>query len=161
VAGYDLLNEPLPDEFKAEQHKLEPFYKRLAKAIRGVDSKHMLIVEGCNWANDWSVFGPPFDANLCYQFHKYWNDPDRASVQGYVDFQKRYQIPVWVGEFGESKVGSHWYRASTQLFEDLGWGWSFWPWKKLDASSSPYSIRLPKGWEKIQAVSNGMTGPSR
>jgi hypothetical protein len=161
VAGYDLLNEPLPDEFKQYKAQLEPLYKRLARAIRKVDSRHMLIVEGNNWANDWSSFGAPFDSNLCYQFHKYWNDPDRSSVQGYIDFQERYQVPVWVGEFGESKVGSHWYWATTQLFEDLGWGWSFWPWKKLETQSSPYSIRQPRGWEKIQAVANGGSAPAR
>ncbi|MES2202561.1 MAG: cellulase family glycosylhydrolase [candidate division FCPU426 bacterium] len=159
IAGYDLLNEPIPEEFRGVKRGLEPLYKRLAKAIRKVDSRHMILLEGANWSNDWSVFGAPFDPNLCYQFHKYWNDPDRETVQPYLDFQKRYNVPVWCGEFGEPKVGTHWIWATSQLFEDMGWGWSFWPWKKMDTNSAPYSIRMPQGWEKIQAVSNGLAAP--
>ena len=58
VAGHDLLNEPLPARTGAAakyKARLEPLYKRLTKAIRKVDTKHMVILEGFDWANDWSV----------------------------------------------------------------------------------------------------------
>ena len=79
VAGYDLLNEPLPERtgaaktFKAQ---LEPLYKRITQGHPECRFRHMIIVEGANWANDWSVFSKPFDGNLVYQFHYYcWDDP--------------------------------------------------------------------------------------
>jgi len=74
VAAYDLLNEPLPintgsaDKYK---HLLEPLYKRITTAIRNVDQKHMITLEGFNWSNDWSLFTKPFDNNVFYQFHYY------------------------------------------------------------------------------------------
>lgn len=74
VAAYDLLNEPLPvntgaaDKYK---HLLEPLYKRITAAIRNVDPRHMITLEGFNWSNDWSLFTQPFDDNVFYQFHYY------------------------------------------------------------------------------------------
>ena len=50
VAGYDLLNEPLPERTGAApkyKQLLEPLYKRLTQAIRKVDSRHMITLEGC------------------------------------------------------------------------------------------------------------------
>ena len=74
VAAYDLLNEPLPQRTGADAKygaQLEPLYKRITAAIRAVDQRHMITVEGSNWAGDWSVFSKPFDNNLVYQFHYY------------------------------------------------------------------------------------------
>src|SRR5205085_12311760 len=74
VAGYDLLNEPLPERTGAApkyKAKLESLYKRINEAIRQIDKKHMITLEGADWANDWSVFGRRFDSNLFYQFHYY------------------------------------------------------------------------------------------
>jgi len=77
VVGYDLLNEPLPQRTGAAQKykdRLEPLYKRITAAIREVGTRHMITLEGADWANDWSVFSTPFDDNLFYQFHFYcWN----------------------------------------------------------------------------------------
>lgn len=161
VAAYDLLNEPLPDEFRQFFPRLEVVYKNITKAIREIDKRHIIMLEGASWANNWTVFGKPFDDNLVYQFHKYWSDPDRASVQEYIDFQERHQIPVWIGEFGESTMGPHWNATTTQLFEDLGFGWSFWPWKKLGERSTIYKITVPKDWDKIQGIYTGGPTPSR
>ena len=79
VAAYDLLNEPLPEgtgaapKYKAQ---LEPLYERVTHAIRAVDPRHIITLEGANWANDWSMFSNPFDSNLLYQFHYYcWDRP--------------------------------------------------------------------------------------
>ena len=146
VAGYDLLNEPLPTRTGAAtkyKARLEPLYKRLTKAIREVDAKHMIIVEGFDWANDWSVFTGPFDKNLVYQFHYYcWDNP--AAVKGigrYLDYRKRFNAPVWVGETGERDSTIYW--ATTEYFEANNIGWSFWPWKKMDADNGPISVKRP------------------
>ena len=92
---------------KPENHKdaLEPLYKRITQAIRAVDKKHMITVEGANWANDWSVFSKPFDDNLVYQFHYYcWDDPTHLSgINQYLDARKRLGAPAWAGETGEKR----------------------------------------------------------
>lgn len=163
VAGYDLLNEPLPQRTGAEKaHKaqLEPLYKRLTKAIRAVDSKHMIIVEGADWANDWSVFTGPFDKNMVYQFHYYcWDNPSMLkSIKQYLDYRDRFNTPVWVGETGERDDAIYW--ATTEYFESHNIGWSFWPWKKMDARNGPYSIKQPAQWDAVVEYSRGGTKPS-
>jgi len=163
VAGYDLLNEPLPARTGAEKTykaQLEPLYKRITKAIREVDSRHMIIVEGADWANDWSVFTSPFDKNMVYQFHYYcWDNPNAVkSIQKYLDYRARFNAPVWVGETGERDNAIYW--ETTQYFESHNIGWSFWPWKKMDTRNTPYSIKLPANWDAVVAFSRGGAKPS-
>jgi hypothetical protein len=158
VAGYDLLNEPLPSDFSQFYPQLWPLYQRLGQAIRTVDSHHLLIVEGGNWANDWSTLGAPFDENMAYSFHKYWNASDIGSIQEYLDYRTMWQRPVWCGEIGENT--DDWYRANFQLLEDNDIGWCFWTWKKMDSGNNPYSVSAPNGWNDIQNyVDNGAPPP--
>ncbi len=158
VAGYDLLNEPLPEPTWSQYvSQLWPLYQRVAKAIRAVDPNHMLIVEGANWADDWSSLGPPFDDNMAYSFHKYWDATDQSSIQGYLTNRTGWMRPIWCGESGENN--DSWYQAAFPLLESNGIGWAFWPWKKFNASNNPYSVNLPAGWGAIQAWVADATKP--
>jgi endoglucanase len=162
VAGYDLLNEPLPKRTgAADKYKdqLEPLYKRITSAIRQVDPRHMITLEGFDWANDWSIFSAPFDKNLFYQFHFYcWDQPTKLnSFERYLAHRERLKAPVWVGETGEKDNAIYW--ATTQSFEARNIGWSFWPWKKMDTRNTPYSIKQPDGWDAVRAYSSGRAKP--
>jgi endoglucanase len=164
VAAYDLLNEPLPKRTGAAakyKQRLEPLYRRITAAIRKVDSKHMIILEGADWSNDWSVFSKPFAPNLVYQFHYYcWDNPlTLRDINTYLDSRKKWNVPVWVGETGESNNTIYW--ATTQYFESNNIGWSFWPWKKMDATNGPYSIKKPAEWDAIVTYSRGQGKPSK
>ncbi|MCX5644784.1 MAG: cellulase family glycosylhydrolase [Phycisphaerae bacterium] len=163
VAGYDLLNEPLPQRTGAAakyKDQLEPLYKRITTAIREVDKRHMITVEGCDWANDWSVFSAPFDNNLFYQFHYYcWDRPSKLNdITRFLDRRKELNAPVWVGETGEKDNAIYW--ATMQYFETNNIGWSFWPWKKMETTNTPYSIKTPQGWDDIRAYTRSGTKPS-
>jgi endoglucanase len=163
VAGYDLLNEPLPRRTGAEEKfksELEPLYKRITAAIRAVDKRHMITVEGADWANDWSVFASPFDDNLVYQFHFYcWDRPTKLNrIDQYLAHRKRLGAPVWVGETGEKDNAIYW--GTTEYFEAHNIGWSFWPWKKMEANNAPCSIKRPQGWDSVSAYSRGREKPS-
>ncbi len=158
VAGYDLLNEPLQPAFTQYDAQLWPLYQRVGKSIRTVDPNHMLIVEGASWANDWTTLGAPFDGNIAYSFHKYWNDPSQASLQAYINYRTMWQAPIWLGESGENS--DDWYKQVFPECESDDIGWSFWTWKKLDGARSgpvagpqnnPYGIPTPAGWSAIQA----------
>ncbi|MBN2139344.1 MAG: cellulase family glycosylhydrolase [Sedimentisphaerales bacterium] len=163
VAAYDLLNEPLPqrtgaaEKYKAE---LEPLYRRITKAIRTVDKRHMITVEGADWANDWSVFTKRFDDNMFYQFHYYcWDRPTKLKgIASYISRRETLNAPVWVGETGEKDNAIYW--GTTQYFEANNIGWSFWPWKKMDANNGPCSVKRPAGWDEIAAFSRGQAKPS-
>ena len=106
VAGYDLLNEPLGPGFPQYNAQLWPLYQRITQSIRTVDPNHMLIVEGTSnslgWADDWTTLGPPFDGNMAYSYHKYWNDPTLASIQTFLDYRTMWKAPIWMGESGEN-----------------------------------------------------------
>ncbi len=162
VAAYDLLNEPLPiNTGFAEKYKhlLVPLYKRITSEIRKVDQKHMITLEGFNWANDWSLFDTPFDSNVFYQFHYYcWSRPDNLnSIDGFLKKRNELNTPIWVGETGEKGNAIYW--ATTQYFEKNNIGFSFWPWKKLNTKNTPYSIKKPANWDLISEYTRGGEKP--
>jgi endoglucanase len=162
VAAYDLLNEPLPKGTGAAEkykHLLVPLYQRLTAEIRKVDQKHMITLEGFDWANDWSLFDKPFDNNVFYQFHYYcWARPDNLnSIDQYLKKRNELNAPVWVGETGEKGNAIYW--ATTQLFEANNIGFSFWPWKKMDTQNTPYSIKKPENWDLISGYTRNGPKP--
>jgi endoglucanase len=154
VAGYDLLNEPLPDDY---QHTyadgLVALYRDLSAAIRDVDPDHLIIYEGTHWASNWSVFTEVWDANSMLSFHKYWSPPDRPSIQAYLDVGRELDLPIYMGEGGENTLG--WLQTAFQLYEDHGISWNFWPWKKMGTHSSPCSVNDPARWPDILAYGDG------
>lgn len=157
IAGYDLLNEPLPDWFSKYNDQVLPLYKEITAAIREIDKHHMIIVEGVHWATDWSIFTDKFDHNLMLQFHKYWNNPDTESIQKYIDKRDEWNVPIFMGEGGENNA--QWYSGAFQMFEDHQISWNFWTWKKMSTSNSPYSIRMPEGWDLLTTYLEGGAKP--
>ena len=162
VAAYDLLNEPLPietgsaDKFK---HLLVPLYERVTSAIRKVDTRHMITLEGYNWACDWSLFDKPFDKNVFYQFHYYcWATPDHLSdIDYFIRKRNELQTPIWVGETGEKDNTIYWGTSQYLAANDIGY--SFWPWKKMDTQNTPYSIKKPNNWNLISEYTKGGAKP--
>ncbi len=149
VLGYDLLNEPIPNYPGLERFNasLEPFYKRLATAIRQVDNHHILIFGGAQWDTNFSVFGPPFDKNAVYTFHRYHAPAEQATVQRYVDFRVQNNVPIWLGESGEN--ADEWIAKFVEVLEKNDIGWAFWPYKKMQATTSVVSFPAPEGWGAI------------
>jgi hypothetical protein len=149
VLGYDLLNEPIPHFPRLRQYnsRLEPLYKRVTQAIRQVDRNHAIILGGAQWDSNFDVFGPPFDDNLIYQLHKYWTPPNQASIQPYIDFRKRYNVPIWLGESGENT--DEWIGKFRTVLEQNDIGWCFWPYKKMVKTSCVVSVKAPQAWNDI------------
>jgi len=151
VLGYDLLNEPIPQypEVIKYNQQLEPLYKRIVAAIREVDKNHIVILGGAQWDTNFSVFGPPFDSNVMYNFHKYWMPPVQAQIQEYVDFRNKYQVPIWMSESGENT--DEWITQFRQLLEKDQIPWAFWPYKKMDSPRGVVSFARPPYWDEIIA----------
>jgi hypothetical protein len=162
VLGYDLLNEPIPHfpQLRKYNPALEPLYKRITAEIRQVDVHHVIILGGAQWDTNFAVFGPPFDGNVLYTFHKYWSPPTEATIQPYLDFRARYNVPIWLGESGENK--DEWIHDFTTLLEKNEVGWAFWPYKKMDKASAFVSWQKPVYWDDIVAFAKtrGSTGDS-
>ncbi|SEG67144.1 Cellulase (glycosyl hydrolase family 5) [Bryocella elongata] len=151
VLGYDLLNEPIPNwQGYARFHPmLEPLYKRIATAIRKVDTHHTLVLGGAQWDNDLSVFGPPFDANIIYQTHTYNVGVNQEKLAPWIAFRAKYNVPVWLGESGENP--DEWVARFRTLLDANSIPWAFWPYKKMQATSSPMTFAAPQGWDQIVA----------
>jgi endoglucanase len=158
VLGYDLLNEPIPHFPQLQQYNkdLEPLYRKLTSAIRQVDRNHVLIFGGAQWDSNFKVFGAPFDSNGMYTFHKYWTATDVSVIREYLDFRDRYHVPIWLGESGENK--NEWISAFTRTLEGNHVGWCFWPYKKMDATSSVVTFDRPAHWDEIVKFSTQPTG---
>ncbi len=144
IAGYDVLNEPCAnnarrrlsmergyEDYKQAQFndRMNAVYRRLVTEIRKIDSKHIIFLEGDDYAKDFSGLEKPFDDNLAYSSHNYTvpgfgpgrypgtihpraagpsggQDWDRAKQErSFLDadatkFTQQHNVPLWVGEFG-------------------------------------------------------------
>ncbi len=162
ILGYDLLNEPLPHfpQVRFLDARLEPFYRKLIAAIRQVDKNHIVILEAARWDSDFSVFGKPFDSNVVYEFHYYAFGnpvpPTQAAIQQYLDFRDKHNVPLWLGESGENVDA--WIAATRALMEANQIGWTFWPYKKMDAKSSPVTFAPPENWGRVVEFAKGDRG---
>ena len=146
IGGYDLLNETnweLPNGNKA----LKDLFVRITDAIREVDDKHIIIIEGNDYANNFTGLTPPWDDNMVYSFHKYWNSTNDDDLNWILPIRDEHNVPLWMGESGENS--NTWYTDAVTLFEDNNVGWAWWAMKKIGSVNSPYRIRVNDGYQKI------------
>jgi aryl-phospho-beta-D-glucosidase BglC (GH1 family) len=156
IAGYDILNEPNygftdPENDKngLKEEKNEALKKLLVDitaAIREVDKKHMIIIEGNGWGNNYNGMLPTWDNNMVLSFHKYWNFNDQASIQKILDIREKYNVPVWLGETGENS--NVWFTQAINLLETNNIGWAWWPLKKL-GNNNPLEIKSNLNYEDL------------
>ena len=141
VAGYDVLNEPCSNNhlgdypwnvgpnYRPNYDRMNAVYRRLVTEIRKIDSRHIIFLEGDDYAKDFSGLEKPFDDNLAYSSHNYTVPgfgpgqypgtihPRAAGQNGsqvwdlqkqerfFLDadgtkFTQQNNVPLWVGEFG-------------------------------------------------------------
>jgi hypothetical protein len=160
VLAYDLLNEP----HGADGHWIE-LAKRITRAIREIDITHTIVVEAEGWSypDDFAALQITGDPNTVYSPHMYlphyithgrgsgaypgkflyegneyrWNKEKYSwEYQAVVDFQEKYDVPVWVGEFGCIRWldgFDQWIADQVSLFESHGWGWSWYSFREWHA----------------------------
>lgn len=156
IGGYDIINEPnfgfedpANDKNGLKEKKNGPLKKlmmEITKAIRKVDNKHIIIIEGNGWGNNYSGILPPWDSNMVLSFHKYWNFNNVESIQYILNYRKQYNVPVWIGETGENS--NVWFTQAIRLLEDHNIGWAWWPLKKL-GSNNPLEVKTNEGYRQI------------
>jgi len=162
IGGYDIINEPnwgfqdLAGDKNGTKEKLNAPLKKLmveiTKAIRQVDQKHIIIIEGNGWGNNYNGILPQWDNNMVLSFHKYWSHNDPASAGNMVKMRDQYNIPVWLGETGENS--NVWFTEAIRLFETNNIGWAWWPLKKIGANN-PMEIRSNPNYNDVARYING------
>ncbi len=136
IGGYDLLNEPkwnLPPN----NQPLRDLYIRITDTIRAVDTNHIIFIEGNWFATDFTGLTPPWDNNMVYSFHKYWNSNDQGSIQYLLNIRNEFNVPLWLGESGENS--NKWMVDCVELMRQNNIGWCWWTHKKIETIAGPLS----------------------
>ncbi|SHM81680.1 Carbohydrate binding module (family 6) [Chitinophaga jiangningensis] len=161
IGGYDIINEPNwgfedPADKSGGKEKtnapLKKLMQEITAAIREVDKKHIIIIEGNAFGNNYNGILPTWDENMVLSFHKYGNFPDEASIARFKALREQYNVPLWLGESGENS--NNWYQHVISLVErnDIGWAW--WQQKKI-GFNQPMEIRINPGFQAILDSWNG------
>jgi endoglucanase len=151
IGGYDLINETNWTFPEGNNSRLRELYVRITDSIRAVDQNHMIIIEGNWFANDFSGLTPPWDPNMAYSFHKYWNYNDPGLLDWVLSLRDSYNVPIWLGESGENS--NTWFTNLISLCESQNIGWSWWPLKKaginnpLRVEINDDYLRLIENWK--------------
>lgn len=156
IAGYDIINEPnfgfddpANDKNGLKEKTNAPLRKlmvNITTAIRQVDKKHIIIIEGNGWGNNYNGILPVWDKNMVLSFHKYWNYNDQKSVEHIVKTRDQYNIPVWLGETGENS--NVWLTEAISLLEKNNIGWALWPLKKM-GNNNPIEIPSNPNYDAV------------
>jgi hypothetical protein len=155
ILGYDLINEPVAHYFQDEidvlNTELLSLYKQTVSAIRKVDKKHTIFLNGSIWSGNFNVFKEMIDDNVVYEFHKYWFDVNQNAVQNYVDFSNQHQVPIYLGESGENT--DEWVHDFRSLLDDNNINWCFWPYKKMNNTKGIMTFDEPEDYQLISDYS--------
>src|SRR5258708_887001 len=155
IGGYDIINEPNwgfedpNDRRGTAETKNAPLRKLmmdLTAAIRTVDKKHIIIIEGNGFGNNYRGILPAWDDNMVLSFHKYGNFNTETAIRSFLDLREKYNIPLWMGESGENS--NTWYTEAIHLVETHDIGWSWLPLKKI-SSHNPPEIPLNPAYQQL------------
>ncbi|NCU03349.1 MAG: glycoside hydrolase family 5 protein, partial [Chitinophagaceae bacterium] len=154
IGGYDIINEPNwgfedpKNDFRGTaEKKNEPLRELMigiTKAIREVDKKHIIIIEGNGFGNNYRGVLPPWDDNMVLSFHKYGNFNNEAAIKSFLELREQYKMPLWLGESGENS--NTWFTEAIALAEKHGIGWAWWQMKKMGINN-PLEIKRPAGYD--------------
>lgn len=161
MGGYDIINEPnwgFEDEkdFRGTSEQknipLRQLMVDITKAIREVDKKHIIIIEGNGFGNNYNGIMPTWDDNLVMSFHKYGNFNNQASISRFLDLRETNNIPLWLGESGENS--NTWFTEAIALAEKNDIGWAWWQNKKMNINN-PLEIKQPENYQKFLDYTSG------
>ncbi|NMA46438.1 MAG: glycoside hydrolase family 5 protein [Lentisphaerae bacterium] len=162
IYGYDLLNEPRVSNYmRGVENPWQLITERLVAVIRAIDPTTPIITEP-----NFRTFKPVNDPHIIYSPHFYsphsfthqgvgdrkvrWSYPGwingvywdkeqlRLSMAEVINFQRRHQVPIFVGEFSAinwAKGADKYLQDSIELFEEYGWDWTYHAFREWDAWS--------------------------
>lgn len=157
VAGFNPVNEPSDPTGTA----LLDFYDRVEQAIRAIDPRHILFLDGNKYSTDFSVFSRRVEPlpNAVYTAHDYAL-PGITSATEYpgltrgehfdrdvveqtflrrTAYMRETGTPIWIGEFGpvytEDRGQDAWrYRLlqdQLDIYAEHGASWALWTYKDI------------------------------
>jgi endoglucanase len=161
IGGYDIINEPNygfedPKDTRGTSETknipLQQLMVDITKAIREVDKKHIVIIEGNGFGNNYNGITPDWDNNLVMSFHKYGNFNNTGSIKRFLELRDKFNIPLWLGESGENS--NTWFTEAIGLAEKNDIGWAWWQSKKMGINN-PLEIKQPEGYQQFLDFTSG------
>lgn len=196
IYGFDLINEPQQVHPALPGCDYWSIQSRAAEAIRAIDPVTPVIIESnCyDGPGTFSYLHPLALTNIIYQVHMYvpmefthqqvfsknaprtvypdatrkWDiDFLRQTMKPVIDFQKKHNAKIYVGEFSAIVWGQGadaYIRDCISVFEENKWDWTFhayrewsgWsveheasePWKQVPSNDNPRKRALLEGFRK-------------
>lgn len=168
IWGFDLANEPVEQELGDGCDDWQSLATRAARAIRAVNTRHAIIVEPSPWGSPASIrnLDPLPVEGVVYSVHMY--EPSafthqgihgnvagvrypgligtvhqdkstlRAILQPVRDFQRHYNVHVYVGEFSAIRWApgaADYLRDCIEIFEEYDWDWTYHAFREYDGWS--------------------------
>ncbi len=156
ILGYELMNEPIAhyfDNISRLNEELLPLYVRATKAIREVDTNHIILLGGAQWNSNFEpITDWQFDDKLMLTCHRYGGDATAEAIASFIEFRDRTGLPMYMGEIGHNTY--EWQAAFREVMEANNIGWTYWPYKKL-GDSCWMGIERPEGWDAVVAFAEG------
>lgn len=153
VGGYNLINEPADESRRV----IGPFYRRLVGAIREIDPRHTLYLDGNTYATEFDFFDEQPWENVVYTLHDYVEaglgrvpdyDPEaaRRKFLQRSQYARQTETPIAVGEFGPVYTGDpetdrQRLRILTDqldLYREYDAGWMLWTYKDVGLQGLVY-----------------------
>jgi hypothetical protein len=157
IGGYDIINEPNwgftdPEGDRngtGEQNNapLRDYFMRVTRAIRQVDTRHMIVIEGNGWGNNYNGVWPlDWDSNTVISFHRYWNYNTQETLDGALENRTTQNAPLWMSESGENS--NVWFTDAISLLEANNIGWCWWTYKRM-GTGTPMQIVPGEGYLRM------------
>lgn len=147
IAGYNVMNEPASNTpngrfsnvYTPDWANFNKVYRRVVKAIRRIDPGHIIFLEGDYYSQRFEKMEAPFAANLVYSSHNYTPTDLKSRYSNLklqkklflahegTRFAKKYNVPLWVGEFGGQGAGA--LDDQLSVFEEYKAHWTVWTYK--------------------------------
>ena len=167
LIGYDLLNEPVIG--KRSQEILVKFYRQAIKRVKAVDKKHLLFLEGNNWAQEVESLRDLLEENISISIHTYapleytfnftpfykfpgiingirWDSRMAIDyLRRYAEFSAKNKVRIFVGEFGINWRGGfwgelEWLESILKAFREFGFDYTYWTYKAISQHAFPDGI---------------------
>ena len=158
LLGYDVINEPVLAG--TDIGILKDFYKKAVRAIKTIDRKHEIFLEGENWGKRVEFMADIIEEQVNVSIHTYlplsftfnftpfYKFPGRIEGQlwdkkrvykyilPYHKFAVKNKVSIFVGEFGIHWRGGFWgelkwLESILKTFEDFGFGYAYWTYKAM------------------------------
>lgn len=184
IWGFDLVNEPVEDFVEEGCDDWQGLAERAARAIRAIDPARTLIVEPAAWGGPGGLADlvPLSVSNVVYSVHMYlphafthqgvhgpgpayrypgliegktWGKTQlEAALQPVVDFQRRYGVHIYIGEFSAIRwapegSSARYLSDLIDIFEAHQWDWSY------------HAFREWSGWSVEHGEDRNETQPAR